>query len=354
MSRLGVRVIVVIIIVVLVILLLLEYNNDTRRSQSTTSMNEMMYLKADTAHPIIEEKALNRKKQKKNWYKFEPLSNNVINGVERFVFFVGYARSGHSIIASMLDAHPNIVIAHEYALFNRWSEQPEQYNNKKDTLFNILYNSSHYSAEVGLRQGVSRKKGYSLEIPGWYQGQYDGHINVIGDKAGGMTAQVYRRNKNDFSSIYHQLESTTQLPIHAIHVLRNPFDNIATMILYNEHVKKLINGNFKYNNSTVLYKQIKAYFSQVESVVGMIAEVGLNTITIHHTDYITSPRDTMVRLCNFLSIECSESYLQVVAERTYSTESHSRNLIVWTPQHIQEVENNIAKYPILKRYKFNS
>src|SRR4029079_16080765 len=36
-----------------------------------------------------------------------------IESVERFCMFIGHARSGHSIVGAALDAHPNIVTAHE-------------------------------------------------------------------------------------------------------------------------------------------------------------------------------------------------------------------------------------------------
>ena len=58
------------------------------------------------------------------------IPNSVINHVHRFLFFVMYARSGHSIIASMMDAHPNMVIAHKNALFVKWEHEPAQYRNK--------------------------------------------------------------------------------------------------------------------------------------------------------------------------------------------------------------------------------
>jgi hypothetical protein len=35
------------------------------------------------------------------------------SSVRTFVLFVGYPRSGHSLIGSIMDAHPNIIIAHE-------------------------------------------------------------------------------------------------------------------------------------------------------------------------------------------------------------------------------------------------
>ena len=36
-----------------------------------------------------------------------------LKDVQRFCFFIGYARSGHSLVGSLLNAHPRMVIAHE-------------------------------------------------------------------------------------------------------------------------------------------------------------------------------------------------------------------------------------------------
>ena len=36
-----------------------------------------------------------------------------IDGVETYCMFIGYLRSGHRLIASLLDAHPNAIATHE-------------------------------------------------------------------------------------------------------------------------------------------------------------------------------------------------------------------------------------------------
>ena len=33
--------------------------------------------------------------------------------LQAYCMFIGYPRSGHSLVGSLLDAHPNIIIAHE-------------------------------------------------------------------------------------------------------------------------------------------------------------------------------------------------------------------------------------------------
>ncbi|PSO51862.1 MAG: hypothetical protein BRC34_14235, partial [Cyanobacteria bacterium QH_1_48_107] len=38
--------------------------------------------------------------------------------VDKYCMFIGYPRSGHSLVGSLLDAHPNIIIAHELNALN--------------------------------------------------------------------------------------------------------------------------------------------------------------------------------------------------------------------------------------------
>ena len=279
------------------------------------------------------------------------LSKSVIDDVKRFVFFVGYARSGHSIIASMLDAHPHIVISHEYALFTQWVANPEFHSNKT-WLFNTLHNNSVFSTESGLRTSQAVKKGYSLSIRGSWQGQYDQYITVIGDKSGGKTAQVYRNSHEQFLSIYHQLKSTVKVPVVVIHVLRNPYDNIATMLLYNTHEKPNVNSEKKYSNFEALESQITSYFNQVRSVVEMIKAAQLTVVEVHSIDLIANPKVVIRSLCNKLVIECTPEYLHLCAMNTFTAESQSRHLVEWTPYLMDKVAENIKQYKHLQRYSF--
>lgn len=279
------------------------------------------------------------------------LSKFVVQDVTQFVFFVGYARSGHSIVASILDAHPHIVISHEYSLFAQWENEPSKHSDKS-WLFSSLYGSSKKSADDGLRREVAKKKGYSLAIPGWWQGSFDNTIFVIGDKSGGLTAQVYRRSKQTFKSLYQELKSTVQIPIKVIHVVRNPYDNIATMLLYNTHQKRKVNASNQYDNVEKLREQITSYFNQVRSVVDMIQEIPLNVIEIHNSDMIANPKGVMRDVCSKLYIDCSEEYLHMCAETMFVSESKTRNFVKWTPQLIDMVGNHIQSYKHLQRYSF--
>ena len=60
------------------------------------------------------------------------------------------------------------------------------------------------------------------------------------------------------------------MPIHVIHVVHNTYDNIATVLLYNEHQKFSVNETHKCEDEEGLDSQINGYFYQVRSVVEMI------------------------------------------------------------------------------------
>jgi hypothetical protein len=40
------------------------------------------------------------------------------DGIEAFVLFVGYPRSGHTLVAALLDAHPEIVMSIEWGVLS--------------------------------------------------------------------------------------------------------------------------------------------------------------------------------------------------------------------------------------------
>ena len=49
-----------------------------------------------------------------SFLSFEKRIRKLYDGIRTFVLFIGYGRSGHSLVAAILDAHPKIVIAHEF------------------------------------------------------------------------------------------------------------------------------------------------------------------------------------------------------------------------------------------------
>jgi hypothetical protein len=276
------------------------------------------------------------------------LPPRVIKRIKQFVFFVGLAQSGESVIASMLDAHPNVIIAHEYSLFSKWLEAPELHSNKS-SLFNSLYEDSRYNG-LRMKNTRTRKK---LIIPNWWQGNYENAVHVIGNKAGEMTAQMYRRDHGAFRTIYRELKTMLNgVPISVIYGLRNPFDNIASMLLYNHHQQNNVNETHKYMDDKALRTQIIDYFNQVQSVTDMITKFQMDIVEVHNIDMITDPKETMQKVCSHLHLICPDKFLHMCAQITYPTESKSRRLVRWTGENIGIVARNLLRFDSLKRYTF--
>ena len=121
---------------------------------------------------------------------FVPPTENLYklyDGVETFVLFIGYPRSSHSLVGAILDAHPEIIIPHEYNLIGKWgkyqSKELKQQNMQKYQLFQDLYELSKRQAETGIRASPNRTRlkgefAYTYHVPGLWQGEYLNRIKV--------------------------------------------------------------------------------------------------------------------------------------------------------------------------------
>lgn len=287
---------------------------------------------------------------------FSRLSEEDVSSVEKFIFFVGYPRSGHSIIGSMLDAHPEIIIAHEYDLFRQWAEKYKHCDRR--CLYDILYRNSHDNALHGWRNASSAKKGYTLEMAHAWQGAFRS-LKIIGDKSGAMTARQYSSSPSEFVKNYNRLEQAVRIPIRAFHVVRNPFDMIATRLLYSVTDKRgtklsTATEDHKYNNSGQLRYHVSRLFSTAEYVQGIINDCDLTVLEIHNADFIADPKGVLGEACRFLEIECPEDYLQMCYDKTYRTLSRTRRLVEWPQALIDEVLKQMKRFSFFHRYSFES
>ena len=107
------------------------------------------------------------------------LDPKIVDGVETLLMFIGYARSGHTLIGSLLDAHPNMVVANEYNILEKWKTYAEK-NRNKQYLFQELYTNSYREAHYGDTSHVNciSSTKYKYAVPNQWQGNFDGKIKV--------------------------------------------------------------------------------------------------------------------------------------------------------------------------------
>jgi hypothetical protein len=250
---------------------------------------------------------------------------SITKDVRVFCLFVGYPRSGHSLVGSLLDAHPNSIIANELdalkfvsAGFNR------------DQIFYLLLRNSENHSKKGRSQ-----TGYEYEVPNQWQGRTQ-RLLVLGDKKGGMTTQRLSNNP----MLINQTRAMFGVPIKFIHVIRNPFDNITTMTTR--------------TGSTILKEMIHYFGLCLKNTLILEIAGSENVLNIRHEDLIAAPKKTLAQIASFLGLEAEADYLSDCSSIIYSSPHKSREKHNWTGREKELILNQISRFSFLANYTFES
>lgn len=244
-----------------------------------------------------------------------------------YCMFVGYPRSGHSLIGSLLDAHPQMCIAHELDALKFVQARFDRHK-----IYTLLLNKSRQFTGQGRIWN-----GYSYRVPDQWQGRFQ-ELRVIGDKKGGGSTQRLKAKPE----LLQRLRLTTKLPLRVIHVVRNPYDNISSIsIKTKQHRRTLSEG-------------IDFYFSLCETVTSLKSELEPSELLeFRHEDFVKEPRLMLNRICHFLGEEASPKYLDDCASLVFESPRASRHAASWNQAMRHRVADGIARHPFLAGYAFD-
>ena len=91
--------------------------------------------------------------------------------------FIGYPRSGHTLISALLDAHPHIIIANEFGIFERWRKW-RRHEKTRENLINKMYENSVREAQGFEFRSREKKRGQIYDVPDQWQGDFMNYIKV--------------------------------------------------------------------------------------------------------------------------------------------------------------------------------
>jgi hypothetical protein len=251
--------------------------------------------------------------------------------VERFCLFLGYPRSGHSLVGALLNAHRHAVVSHEInapRFVLGGSTRDELYSRilARAYWFNLRGNEAH----LRLAPGGPR---YSYQVPHQWQGRFD-ELRVIGDKRGGSVTLAIAEHP-DFLQRVREL---VQVPLRLIHVVRNPFDNISAISIWHD---------------LPLAESIDFYFEHCATTARRDDFCDeREVITIHHEDMVERPRALLSDLCTFLDLELYPGYLDDCCSIVFERPSHTRGKVRWPMEAVRDVEKRARSYHDLERYEF--
>jgi hypothetical protein len=254
--------------------------------------------------------------------------NGLFDEVRRYVLFLGHGRSSHSLVAALLDAHPQIIMADELDSL-RYIEQGWN----RAQLFTLITQAAQSHAGKGRQKGAQQNRAYSYQVPGQWQGR-EKRPQVIGE-ASLATARLYNGPQ-----LLERVGRCVSVPIQFIQVVRNPYDGISRLSLV---------SNISLEDAS------RHYFWVCERVAAIRQNLPADDVfLVRNETLIQEPDETLTGLCGFLGVEAAADYRQACATILFKKPNQVRQEVKWTPALIARVADQIPAYDFLSGYRYDA
>src|SRR5262245_5653891 len=239
---------------------------------------------------------------------------------EQMIFFVGQSRSGHSLVGSLIDAHPQATVAHEIHALKHLHAGYDL-----AAVVRAIKLNAHLFAQAGRSYS-----GYDYAVPGQHQGCY-GDILVAGDKKGNGTTRYLRRHPAALEAVDRQLDR----PALFINVVRDPFDNIATKAR---------------RAGLTLDEAARRFFHNVETIEALSMRVGNRLKHVYLEDLIREPTTVLADLVAWLGLPLLDDHLKQSAAIVFEQPSRTGAAIAWPSGLAAAIRRRAASHPYLERF----
>jgi len=252
----------------------------------------------------------------------------LFDDLKTFCMFLGYPRSGHSLVGALLDAHPDIVIAQELDVLRYAAAGFRQRE-----IIDLLLENSRAAKEGGRKWGD-----YCYDVPNQWQGRFR-KLLVIGDKKGGGSL----RRLHAEPELLGRLRQIVNLDIKFVHLVRNPYDNISTMARHREA------------RDLPLANCIDSYFARCRTFAKVRRHIAdADILEMKYESFVADPKARLEELCRFLGVAAGAEYLSDCAGIVYESPHRSRYKVPWTDEGIEVVRERMSEFPFLGEYSYGS
>jgi hypothetical protein len=240
-----------------------------------------------------------------------------------FLSFMGYPRSGHSLVAAILNAHPNVICSNQLHFYGKID------NLTKESLFNkIIRGSSRTIFKDTIDITPSPKK----------------EILVIGDKTGHRTTTFLENNPQKLGV----MKNIVGIPIKWIHVVRNPYDTLATWGRLN--YRNAIRNNQDTTKKQKLDDVIQKYRQLNETIRRLRRSE--DVLTVNHEFLITRMHNTLLEISNFLEIDFDPEWRDNIRKSVWNKPRITRHDMQWSTIQKKAVDQMTKEYSWLNGYVF--
>lgn len=241
--------------------------------------------------------------------------------VRAFVMFIGQPRSGTSLVGSLLNAHRHSCIAQE---LNALRYVRRGYRRRQ--LYWLLLAKDREFGHHGRHW-----TGYDYTVPGQWQGRCE-QLLVIGDKKAGCSTEQLGADPQ----LLRRLQQLVRVPVRLIHLVRNPFNVIATI-----HRKR---------PRTSLELATRMYFDRCQVNGRLVTQHPQQILTLRLEDLLADPAHQLRQLCQFVELEPQADYLAACTKVLFDKPRQSQRRIAWPPDLIDSVCRQMTPFPFLRGY----
>lgn len=242
----------------------------------------------------------------------------------KYCMFIGTSRSGHTLIGYLLNAHKNMAISIEAFVLRHFMQ-----GMKRQEIF------AHILRNCASKGKYARHHNFNYKVQGQFQGIYTKNIKVIGNKNGGMASKLFLK----YPDLLDNFKTEIKLPFKYIHVIRNPFDILAS--------------RFKTKNSFNM-AIVEHVFDMLDGTEKVLQKIKKDVFQFKHEDFVKEPKKYIINLCRFLEVEDYETYVEDCAKIVHKKIHKGRFEIQWPTKIKKIINEKIKQYNFLEGYTFDS
>jgi hypothetical protein len=249
--------------------------------------------------------------------------------LQAFCLFIGYPKSGHSLVGALLDAHPEMVIARATNPLALVAVD----GMPRDEAFALLLENSRAEALRGRKQ-----KKYRYTVEGQWQGRVR-TLRVLGDKFSDRTTKRIAKTPDALAVFRREVG----VPLRLIHVVRNPFDMVA----------RIAKQKMQEDSDEERRARATAYVGRLAEINGGVIAAGEQPVlTVRQESVIESSERELRRMCEFLGVEAEADYLEACAAIVFPSPQRTRDLLDWSGAQIEAVDQVIDRHSFFDGYAF--
>ena len=251
-------------------------------------------------------------------------SNPVELGLNaKFCLFVGYPRSGSSLLGAIINAHPNALVSQE-----RNSVRDVRLGFSAAQILFLIR-----SKELSFKREGSRWSGYDYSV-GQGRNVSGNPIELIGDKKAGDSAYYFQQHPRLVDVVVRRLGRDVKF----VHPVRNPYDAITTRAL---------------RSGSSLDEAITYFFMRCEGVE-VVKSKNCDVLDVHLEDLVSHPSLTISQLSTFLGLQPCRAWMSDAEALVFGEVQRSRHKVTWSEAQIQRVCSEMSAFSYLDRYDFDN